>query len=77
MIVLRMGLEAEISQILEIFTFTSITFLNFATLSFVIQFKTVKNSVRQATRKFNTKMVTIKSSYSSSFMLHAYALHQV
>ena len=50
---LRMDLEAEISPVLEIVTFISIAFLNFATLSFVIQFQTVKNSVKQVARKFN------------------------
>ena len=51
---LRIDLEAKMSPVLETITVISIAFLNFATLSFVIQFQTVKNSVRQDARKFNT-----------------------
>ena len=52
---LRIDLEAEMNPVLEIMTFISIAFLNFATLSFVIQFQTVKNSVRQVAKKLSTK----------------------
>ena len=52
---LRTDLEAETSPVLEVIAFISIAFLNFATLCFVIQFQTVKNSVRQAARKFSSR----------------------
>ena len=42
---LRMDLEAESNPVIEVITFLSAGFLNFASLPFVIQFQTVKNSV--------------------------------
>ena len=43
---LRMDLEAESSPVIEVITFSSTGFLNFASLPFVIQYQTVKNSVK-------------------------------
>lgn len=42
---LRMDLEAESNAVIEVITFISGGFLNYASLPFVIQFQTVKNSV--------------------------------
>ena len=42
---LRMDLEAESNPVIEVITFISHGFLNYASLPFVIQFQTVKNSV--------------------------------
>ena len=42
---LRMDLEAESNPVIEVITFLSARFLNFASLPFVIQYQTVKNSV--------------------------------
>ena len=42
---LRQDLEAETSPLMEPIIFISIALLNYATLSFVIQFQTVKNSI--------------------------------
>ena len=52
--ILRQDLEAESNLVLETIALLLIAFLNFATLSFVIQFQTVKNSVRQFSRKQTT-----------------------
>ena len=43
---LRMDLEAEINPVIEVITFLSSAFLNFASLPFVIQYQTVKKSVK-------------------------------
>ena len=43
---LRMDLEAESNPVIEVITFLSSGFLNFASLLFVIQYQTVKNSVK-------------------------------
>lgn len=55
---LRMSLEAESHPVVEVIYMMLIAFLNFASLPFVIQFHTmkhtVKRSVRQVTRRFST-----------------------
>ena len=43
---LRMDLEAESNPVIEVVTFLSSGFLNFVSLPFVIQYRTVKNSVK-------------------------------
>ena len=42
---LRMDLEAESNPVIEVIAFISHGFLNYASLPFVIQFQTVKNSL--------------------------------
>ena len=77
---LRMNLEAEISPVLEVITFILVAFLNFVTLFFVIQFQTMKNSVRQAARKFNStnnklqvsQIIIIISMLYAQCMFHTY-----
>ena len=50
---LRKDLEAETYPGLEVMYFISIAFVNFVSLPFVVQFHTVRNFVRQATKKLN------------------------
>lgn len=52
---LRLELEAEINPVVEAIYLTFTAFLNFASLPFVIQFQTVKHSVRRASRKLSLK----------------------
>ena len=52
---LRMNLEAEANPALETIALMLIAFLNLATLSFVVQFKAIRNSVSQAVNIFTTK----------------------
>ena len=58
----RLDLEAEANPVLEVISLLLIGFLNFVTLSFVIQFQTIKNLLKQAARKFNTKTILSKPS---------------
>ena len=58
---LRMSLEAESHPVVEMIYMMLIAFLNFASLPFVIQFHTVKHSVRQATRRLSTFILPGKS----------------
>ena len=43
---------------LEAIYITLVGFLNFSNLPFIVQFKTVKQSVRRATRRLSTKSLT-------------------
>ena len=52
---LRVNLEAETNPVVDVITTISILFLNFVTLSFVIQFQTVKRVLGKAARRFNTR----------------------
>lgn len=47
---LRMNLEIRTNPVLEFTSIILVTLLNFVTLAFVIQFQTVKRSLRRATR---------------------------
>ena len=47
----RLDLEAEANPVLEVIYFTSVAFLNFASLPFVVQFQAIKNFIRQAAMK--------------------------
>ena len=49
---LRMDLEAESNPVLEVISFLLSGFLNFASLPFVIQFQTVKNSVKATRHRY-------------------------
>ena len=51
----RANLEAEANPVVDVVYIISTTFLNFVSLSFVIQFRTIKNVVGKAAKKFNTK----------------------
>ena len=53
----RQDLEAETSPVLEAIALMLLAFLNFATLSFVIQLKALKNLVRQASIACNIKTI--------------------
>ena len=48
---LRLDLESETSPVVDAISIVLTAFLNFASLSFVIQFQTVKNIMTQALRK--------------------------
>ena len=52
---LREDLEAQTNPILEIINLTLLAFQNFASLPFVIQFQTLKNSISQARQKLFSK----------------------
>ena len=52
---LRMDLEAETNPVVDVFSIISRAILNFASLSFVIQFQTIKKVVGKAVKKLNTK----------------------
>ena len=52
---LRLDLEAETNFVIEVIYLILIAFLNFASLPFVIQFQTVKHTVRQAKRRLSAK----------------------
>ena len=52
---LRTDLEAEESPAAELLYLFLAAFLNFATLPFVIQFQTVQQSVKQASRKLSIR----------------------
>ena len=52
---LRMDLEAESNPVVDVIFLLSFAFLNFVSLSFVIQFQTIKNVVGKAAKKFNTE----------------------
>ena len=56
---LRLDIEAETNPVADIFTVISNAFLNFASLSFVIQFQTLKKVVGKAAKKFNTKTIKL------------------
>ena len=56
---LRLDLEAEINPVLEVISFVFIALLSFASLPFVIQFETMKKSVRRATTRLNSRTTTI------------------
>ena len=51
---LRLELEAQTVPVLEVVYFTMVAFVNFALLPLVVQFQTVKHTIRQATWKFGT-----------------------
>ena len=55
---LRLDLEAETYPVVEVIYLTIFAFLNFSSLSFVIQFETVRHTLRQATQKFSSKTLT-------------------
>jgi len=48
---LRLDLEAEANPVLEVIIYIANAFYNFAILSFVIQFQTIKNSLRHLSCK--------------------------
>ena len=52
---LRLDLEAETNFVIEVIYLILTAFLNFASLPFVIQFQTVKHTVRQAKRRLSAK----------------------
>ena len=52
---LRMDLEAESNPVVDVIFLLSFAFLNFVSLSFVIQFQTIKNVVKKTAMKFKTK----------------------
>ena len=54
---LRQDLEAEANPVLEVIVLSLIAFLPFASLPFVIQFQTVKATVRQASRNLSLKLL--------------------
>ena len=54
---LRLDIESETNPVADVITMISIAFLNFASLSFVIQFQTIKKVVGKAAKKFNTKTI--------------------
>ena len=56
---LRLDFEAETNFTIEVIYLVLIAFLNFASLPFVIQFRTVKHRVTQAARRISTTIVTI------------------
>ena len=56
---LRLDLEAEMNPVLEVITFIFIALLNYASLPFVIQFETIKKSVRRATSRLNSRTTTM------------------
>ena len=53
---LKLILEAETNPVLEATFVVLFAFANFVSLPFVIQFQTVKNSVKQAAQKFNNRI---------------------
>ena len=55
---LRLDFEAERNFTIEVIYLILTAFLNFASLPFVIQFRTVKHRVRQATQRLTTTIVT-------------------
>ena len=52
---LRLDLEAETNFVIEAIYLILVAFLNFASLPFVIQFQTVKHTVRQVTRRLSAR----------------------
>ena len=52
---LRVNLEAETNLVVDAISIISNAFLNFVSLSFVIQFQTVKKVAGKAVRKFSIK----------------------
>ena len=50
---LREKLEAETNTVLDVINIILFAFLNFVSLTFVIQFRTVKNVAIKAARRFN------------------------
>ena len=54
---LRMDLEAETNPVVDVFSIISNAILNFASLSFVIQFQTIKRVVGKAVKKFHAKTI--------------------
>ena len=52
---LREDLEAHTNPVIEVFNLMLLAFHNFASLPFVIQFQTIKNSLRQARQKVFSK----------------------
>ena len=58
---LKLDIESETFPVVDAISVISTGFLNFSTLSFVIQFQTIKNVVGKAARKFK-----ITSSTSST-----------
>ena len=55
---LRLDIESETIPVVDVITIMSIAFLNFVSLTFVIQFQTIKNLVGKAAKKFNAKATT-------------------
>ena len=51
---LRLDLEDETNPVLELIYRISVTFLNFVSLPFVIQFQAIKTFIGKTTKKFNT-----------------------
>ena len=51
---LRRDLEADVNPVVEVIYLVLIAFLNFASLPFVIQFQTVKHSVRRVTQRLSS-----------------------
>ena len=55
---LKLDIESETFPVIDAILIISTGFLNFSTLSFVIQFKTIKNIVGKAVRKFKITLST-------------------
>ena len=53
----RHDLEAQVTPALETIVFALAGFLAFASLPFVIQFRTVKSTVREASRNLSLKLL--------------------
>ena len=53
---LRQDLEAQVTPALEVIIFLLVGFLPFASLPFVIQFQTVKTTIRQTSRNLSLKL---------------------
>ena len=52
---LRANLVAETNLVIDVTYIISTAFLNFVSLSFVIQFQTIKNVIGKAVKKFSAK----------------------
>ena len=59
---LRRDLEADIQPVVEVTYLVLVAFLNFSSLPFVIQFQTVKHSVRQITQRLSSHNTISKHS---------------
>ena len=54
---LRLKVEAESYPLIEVFYLISLSFLNFSTLPFVIQFQTVKQRLQQAAQRLTLELL--------------------
>ena len=54
---LRLKVEAESYPLIEVFYLISLSFLNFSSLPFVIQFQTVKQRLQQAAQRLALELL--------------------